>query len=190
MPARRDNGKIANRESGFSSHCGALYSWNPWKITRILRKNFQSPGKILKTNNFSASIFWSCLSICGNLNYKIIWVVGAFWLVNKCVLITLYDVSDMTGCLEVVRSYRLMKEIKLFIRASYIAFLFVKLENNNFRKEKKSSLCLHSLVKTKANVWENLRADQWKSKTQSRVFTCSRILTNFAENMFYFLNWK
>ena len=47
--------------------------------------------------------------------------------------------------------------------------------------------CLHSLVKTEANVWGNLRADQWK--------TCSRILTNFPDvfnrlwstnNMFYF----
>ena len=41
--------------------------------------------------------------------------------------------------------------------------------------------CLHSLVKTEANVWENLRADQWKPEMQSRVFTCSRILTNFAK---------
>ena len=56
-------------------------------------------------------------------------------------------------------------------------------------------LCYHSLVKTEAKVWENLRADQWKPKMQSRIFTRSRILTNFAEvftrlwgteNMFYF----
>ena len=50
---------------------------------------------------------------------------------------------------------------------------------------------LHSLVKTEANVWENSRGDQWKPETQSRVFICWRILTNFAEvftteNMFYF----
>ena len=36
-------------------------------------------------------------------------------------------------------------------------------------------------MKTEANVWENSKADQWKPKTQLRVFTCSRILTNFAE---------
>ena len=41
--------------------------------------------------------------------------------------------------------------------------------------------CLHSLVKTEAKLWENSRADQWKPETQSRVFICSRILTNFAE---------
>ena len=27
--------------------------------------------------------------------------------------------------------------------------------------------CLHSLVKTEANVWENSRANQWKPETQS-----------------------
>ena len=30
--------------------------------------------------------------------------------------------------------------------------------------------CLHSLVKTEANVWENSRADQWKSETQSKLY--------------------
>ena len=38
-----------------------------------------------------------------------------------------------------------------------------------------------SLKKTKANVWENMRADQWKPEMQSRVFTCSRILANFSQ---------
>ena len=37
-------------------------------------------------------------------------------------------------------------------------------------------------MKTEVNVWENSRADQWKPKTQSWIFTCSRILTNFAES--------
>ena len=41
--------------------------------------------------------------------------------------------------------------------------------------------CLHYLVKTKASVWENSRADQWKPERQSKVSTCSRIITNFAE---------
>ena len=42
------------------------------------------------------------------------------------------------------------------------------------RKKRKGKLrnklcfpCLHSLVKTEANVWENSRADQWKTETQS-----------------------
>ena len=41
--------------------------------------------------------------------------------------------------------------------------------------------CLQSLVKTEANVWKNSKADQLKHETQLRVFTCSRILTNFTE---------
>ena len=60
-------------------------------------------------------------------------------------------------------------------------------------RNKTCSPCRHSLMKTEANVWDNSRADQWKSETRSRVFTCSRILKNFAssgyegkENMFYF----
>ena len=40
-------------------------------------------------------------------------------------------------------------------------------------------------MKTKVNVWENLSADQWKPETQSRVFTCLRILTNFADAFFF-----
>ena len=62
---------------------------------------------------------------------------------SKCVLIGLQvcfhgamkhenDVSNMIGCLQVVRIYSFMKEIKVNIRASYIVFLFVKTENNNF----------------------------------------------------------
>ena len=34
-----------------------------------------------------------------------------------------------------MRIYSFMKEIKLYIRASYIVFFFVKTENNNFIKE-------------------------------------------------------
>ena len=48
-------------------------------------------------------------------------------------------------------------------------------------KNKTCSPCLHSLVKTKANVWENSRVDQWKREMQSGFFTSSRILTNFAD---------
>ena len=40
------------------------------------------------------------------------------------------DVSNMVGCLQVVRIYSFKKEIKVNLRASYIVFLFVKNENN------------------------------------------------------------
>ena len=51
----------------------------------------------------------------------------------------------------------------------------------SYLRNKTCFLCLHGLVKAEANVWENSRADQWKPETQPRVFTCSRIPTNFAE---------
>ena len=47
---------------------------------------------------------------------------------------------------------------------------------------KTCSPCLYSLVKTEASVSENSRADQWKPKTQSRIFTCSRILIKGFHN--------
>ena len=40
--------------------------------------------------------------------------------------------------------------------------------------------CMHSLVNTEANVWENSRADL--------CFTCSRIFRNFDEVMIYYSN--
>ena len=49
------------------------------------------------------------------------------------------DVSTMVGCLQVVRIYSFMKEIKVYIRASYVVFVFVKTENN-FIKEIKHVL--------------------------------------------------
>ena len=50
-------------------------------------------------------------------------------------------------------------------------------------------------MKTEANVWENPRADQWKTETQSRVLPAgefSQTLPRFSpgyegtDNMFYF----
>ena len=53
--------------------------------------------------------------------------------------------------------------------------------------------CLHGLVKTEANVWENSRVDQWKPETQfSPAREISQTLPMFSpcyegtENMFYF----
>ena len=78
------------------------------------------------------------------LIYKINWIVRAFWLVYKCVFIALWSTkmtwAVLIGCLQVVRSYNFMKEIKVYIRASSIVFLFVKTENHNFIKESKHVL--------------------------------------------------
>ena len=43
-----------------------------------------------------------------------------------------HDWSNMVACIQVVRIYSFVMQIKLCIRASYIVFLFVKTENNNF----------------------------------------------------------
>ena len=62
-------------------------------------------------------------------------------------------VSDTIGSLQVVKFYSFMKEIKLCTYALlHIVFGYVKSENNSFKKilKKRSSPCLHSLVKTSA----------------------------------------
>ena len=46
--------------------------------------------------------------------------------------------SNTVGGLQVLRIYNFIKEIKVYRRASYIVFLFVKRENNSFIKEKKT----------------------------------------------------
>ena len=64
------------------------------------------------------------------------------------------DVNNMVGCLQVVRIYSFMKEIKLYIRALFIVFPFVKMENN-FIKEKKHVLCSFIIWwKTLQSLWE------------------------------------
>ena len=64
------------------------------------------------------------------VNYKIIWIVRAFWLANKCVFIVLWS-TKMTSAIWLTVS-----ELWEFtVRASYIVFFFVKTENNNFKKE-------------------------------------------------------
>ena len=66
-------------------------------------------------------------------------------------------------------------------QCNYYAFNLNKWKGSLYLRNETCFPSLHSLVKTDANIWENLRADQWKPEMQSRVFTCSRILTNFAE---------
>ena len=78
--------------------------------------------------------------------------------------------------LTIWRNFQLSQNIcTLFITVVLLLSVVLYLRN------KTCFPCLHSLVKTEANVWENLRADQWKPKMQSRLFTCSRNLTNFAK---------
>ena len=47
------------------------------------------------------------------------------------------DVSNMIGCHQVVRTYSFVKGIKLYIHASYIVVLFIKLENNFIKEIKR-----------------------------------------------------
>ena len=69
------------------------------------------------------------------------------------------DVSNAVDCLQVVRIYSFMKKIKVYIRASYIVFLFVKTENNNFIAWWKPRQSLKEL------------SSRWKPSTTSHVFT-------------------
>ena len=87
------------------------------------------------------------------LRYK----VRAFSLVKKCVFIAAMKlenyVDDMIGCLQVVRIYSFMEEIKLFMWASYIVFslISVKSEKISYKRNKTCFPCLHSLIKTSAS---------------------------------------
>ena len=45
------------------------------------------------------------------------------------------DMGNVVCCVPVVRIYSFMKKIKVYIRASYIVFHFVKTQNSNFIKE-------------------------------------------------------
>ena len=75
----------------------------------------------------------------------------------------------MVGCLQVMRIYSFMEEIKVYIHDLYIVFLFVKTENK-FIKEIKHVLCAFiTWWKTLQSLWELLR--RWKPLTVSRVFT-------------------
>ena len=95
------------------------------------------------------------------------------------------DVYNMVGCLQVVRIYSFMKEIKVYIRALYIVFLFVKTENNNFIKEIKHALPAFIawwkpcpvVVVVRQSLWElSSRWKPWLCLGFSRI--CCRILTN------------
>ena len=50
------------------------------------------------------------------------------------------DASNIVGRLQVVTSYSFMKEITVYIHASYIVFFFVTMKTNDFIKEIKHVL--------------------------------------------------
>ena len=74
------------------------------------------------------------------------------------------DVSDMIGCLKVVRIYNFIKETKLYIHASYIFFV-VKSENNNLIK-----IIKHVLHLSTAQVFTDLLLNS-PAQTLALVFT-------------------
>ena len=107
------------------------------------------------------------------------------------------DVSIEVGCFQVARIHYFMKEIIVYIRASYIVFLFVKTKNNNFIKEIKHVLrASKAWWKPRQSLWKV--SSKWKPSTASRVFTdlllnslkrSPRFSRGYEgrENMLYFL---
>ena len=66
-------------------------------------------------------------------------MVRVFWLVNKCVFIVLWR-TKMTWAMWFAVSKLWEFTVKVYIRALYIVFLFVKMERNNAIKEIKHVL--------------------------------------------------
>ena len=122
-------------------------------------------------------------------NYKIIWIVCVFWLVYKCVFIALWSTKWREQCGSTV------SELWEFtVCASYIIFLFVNIENNNFIKEIKHVVCAFIVCwEPQQSLWE--LSSRWKPSTASQVFTDlflnspkrSPRFSPGTENMFYFL---
>ena len=59
----------------------------------------------------------------------------------------------MIGCLLVVRIYNLMKEVKVYVRALYVVFLFVKMENIFIKGKKKHVYMPLWSGENRGNVW-------------------------------------
>ena len=97
--------------------------------------------------------------------YKIIWIVLCHSAMKHK-----NEVSGIIGCFQVVTIYSLWKKCYIHVHASYIVFLFVKLENNNFIKEiKHIILCaFRAWWKPWQSLWEFL--SRWKPLTVSWVF--------------------
>ena len=108
------------------------------------------------------------------------------------------DVSNMVDCLQVVKIYSFMKEIKIYIKISNIVFLFVKTENNiSINQIKHASLrAFIAWWKPPQSLWKF--SSRWELSTSSRIFTAllsnsPKRLPRFSpafegtENMFCFL---
>ena len=88
------------------------------------------------------------------------------------------------------KKYSFMKEIKVYMCALFIVFLFVKMENNNFFKRNKTYFpCLHSPVKTLAKIvriFEQVKTltDLLSNSPKSlpRVFSRSNRVSYFTPN--------
>ena len=65
---------------------------------------------------------------------------------------------------------------------SYLVLFTTLITNSDasLLRNKTCSLCLHSLVKTKGNVWEKSRAKQWKPWIQSRF---SQFAQEFSQTL-------
>ena len=96
--------------------------------------------------------------------YKIIWIVREFWLEYKCVFIVLWSTKWREQC-----SLTVSELWEFTVRASYIVFLFVKNDNNNFIKEIKhivraSIACWNP----RQSLWDLQFSSRWKPSTVSR----------------------
>ena len=93
----------------------------------------------------------------------------------------------MTSYLQVVRIHSFMKEVELYIRASFIVFLVVTV---SWKRNKTCPPCLHSLVKTSAKFENSRGGDNPRLRlglslipNSSKPFTFS---TEGTEKMFCF----
>ena len=106
--------------------------------------------------------------------YKIIWILHAFWLVYKCVFHSaMKHVNDVSNAVWLSPSCENLQHAG----SSYIVFLFVKTENDNFIKE------IKHVVRASIAYWkprQSLRefSSRWKSST---VFT--DLLSNFPQRL-------
>ena len=114
--------------------------------------------------------------------YKIIWIVSAFWLVYNCVFIALWSTKmTLLTSLAVSKLWEFpvsWKKWKFTLRASYIIFLFVKLENNDFIKEIKHALRAFIGWWKLGKVCENSRVCENPRLCLGFSLICSRVLPN------------
>ena len=115
----------------------------------------------------------------------IVWIVRVFWLVNKFVFIAQWSTKMkwtifLVGYLQVVRIYNFMKEIKVYIRASYIVFLLLPTDEKKIIKVINHVLFVSiAWWKPRQSLWEFSSGWKPSTSTVSRVsLICFRILPN------------